>query len=600
MTKVFLSYATEDNGVARTLATLMGQHGLEVFWYEERNLGDFVEALADGLAQADRFVVLLSRHYQQSNWCKAEWKTAYRLSVGSKTNRPVITVCEVGDFDEPVEVFLGNYARLNLRPPFGTKLPSLLKLFGVKPDRVNTTKFRDRERELTALLNGLETINLWVVTGPPRMGKSWFLEEVEKRLTAAGWGETRLVDLARHPDSWHVPSEVVVELLGVDYEPDDDSLTDEDVWEIAREISERQNNQIYLLDSVERLTRTTAEEVRQALTAVHSHLVELRMSTQFCLIIGTRRPDVWRGLGRYARSRFTMLQLPEFTLEVVEEAVREIAPDADDALVRQAAVLLHGESDGLPALLAVQLGLVQTRLLGLQPDLPEPDAFEAVTARYVRKNLLTHQVLFPSVIRNRAAANLVNRVFHTLSPYRLITQSHLKFHYDQDQTLRRDVESVGWTMRDLWTALNSGSLLDTRMGLWRVVNPPIRRLLYRYYHRTDEERIAAHEEAKRCYERWAVNEAGSEQVVMMKECLWHELCLLRLRQPSSLRKTLPEAAVRYVKTFLSAGLYDPREFGEVARELLTDDFEFQRELQDHDGLFTDVLEAIETALSEEL
>lgn len=67
MTKVFLSYATEDSGVARILATLLGQHGFEVFWYEERNLGDFVEALAEGIEQADRFVVLLSRHMWTSS-----------------------------------------------------------------------------------------------------------------------------------------------------------------------------------------------------------------------------------------------------------------------------------------------------------------------------------------------------------------------------------------------------------------------------------------------------------------------------------------------------------------------------------------------------
>lgn len=594
VTKVFLSYASQDGGVARTLAALLRRHGFEVFWYEETNLGDFVSALADGLAKADRFIVLLSRHYQRSDWCMAEWNTAFRLSTKSPTNRPVITVCEIGDFEEPVQAFLDNYARLDLRAPVEAKLPALLSSFGVGPIPVDGGRFRNREEEITELLDALGLTSgqdLWVVTAPPRMGKSWFLREAEKRLVTKGWGETRLLDLARHPGLWSAPAAVVVELLAVDLEPDGDFLSAHDIETVVHELGERNNHQLYLLDSVDRLDRKTAAEVRRLLTEVYARILERRAPKRFSMIIGTRRPDVWRGLGRGTQSRFRTLHLSEFKLYVIEAAVREGLSRADENHVRETAALLQRESDGLPALLVAQLGWAH--------HAAKPEAFETVTARYVRRDLLTHNVLFPSGVRNAPAAKkAVNHALKVLSPYRLITLSHLKFHFDDDAALQEKVTAVGWNMRDLWTALNSTSLLDPRMGLWRVINPPIRRVLYRYYCRTDAERIAAQEEAKRCYQRWTVNEAGSEQVVMMAECLWHEACRQLLQQPARCHETLPAAAAEFARAFLNSERYDPREFVECAHDLLTEDHEFQLALENHAGLFQDVLTAIDLAVSE--
>ncbi|MGW6936724.1 TIR domain-containing protein [Lentzea sp. NPDC054927] len=602
MTRVFLSYAEEDGAVARTLAELLEQHDFEVFRYEKTNLGLFVQTLADELGRADRFVALLSRHYQQSDWCMKEWNTADRLSTESKTSRPVITVCEVGEFDEPLHPFLGNHARHDLRAATEAKLAAVLNTFGVQAAPLDGGRFRNREQELTNLLNALSLSSgqdLWVVAAPPRMGKSWFLREAERRLTATSWGETRLLDLARWPELWSAPAKVVVELMGVNVEPEGDSLTEDEIEDIAREVSKRGNNQLYLLDSAERLNRETAAEVRSALTAVYTHLVERRVRKRFSIIIGTRRPDSWRGLGRYTQCRFRTLGLSEFKLEVIEDAVRDGAADAEDSLVRKSALLLQQESDGLPALLLAWLDWAHdANLIGIERGLRKATTFEAVTAKYVRNDLLTHDVLFPSGAGNALAKKALEHALKVLVPYRLITQSHLKFHFDDDAALRDDVTAAGWDMRELWTALNATSLLDPRMGLWRVINSPIRRVLYRFYYRSDDERVTAHEEAKWCYQRWTVNEAGSEQVMMMKECLWHELCRQLLQQPAELRQALPEAAAQYAKAFLSSGLYDRREFVECVHELLIEDHEFQLTLHDHVGLFQEVLSAIDTAVSE--
>lgn len=602
VTKVFLSYASKDNGVAGTLVKRLKEHGFEVFSYEETDLGQFVPAIADELGQADRFIALLSRHYQQSPWCMAEWNTAFRLSTSSRTNRPVITVCQVGAFDEPLQAFLGNYARQDLLAPVETKLPALLGALGVGPVVAEGGRFRNREEELRNLLNALRLTSgqdLWVVAAPPRMGKSWFLREVQRRLTAASWGETRLLDLAQRPELWSAPARVVVELLGVDVEPDGDSLTEDEIEDMASELSLRNNHQLYLLDSAERLDRDTAREVRGALTEVYAHIAERLLRKRCSIIIGTRRPDPWRGLGRYTQFRFRNLSLSEFKLDVIEEAVGD-GVDAEASLVRKAAVLLQQESDGLPALLGAWLDWAHSRnLIGVEQGLRRPATFEAVTAKYVRKDLLTHDVLFPSGVGNApVAAKALDHALKVLVPYRLITQSHLKFHYDGDDALREKVTAAGWNMRDLWTALNSTSLLEPRTSLWRVINPPIRRVLYRYYYRTEAERIAAHEEAKWCYQRWTVNEAGTEQVAMMQECLWHELSRQLLHQPAQLREALPEAAGQLAKDFLNSDHYDPREFVECVHDLLIEDDEFERALQDHAGLFQEVLTAIDTAVSE--
>lgn len=602
MTRVFLSYAEEDGSAARTVAALLEQHGFDVFWYEKTNLGVFNQTLATELGRADRFVALFSRRYQQSDWCMKEFYTADRMATDSKTKRPVITVCEVGEFDEPVDPFVGNHARQDLRTLSETRLAGLLATFGVQAAAPEGGRFRNREQELTNLLNALSLSSgqdLWVVAAPPKMGKSWFLREVERGLTAKSWGETRLLDLARWPELWGAPAKVVVELMGVNVVPEDDSLTEDEIEDIAREVSRRGNNQLYLLDSAERLDRHTAAEVRSALTDVYAHLVERRVRKRFSMIIGTRRPDAWRGLGRYRQHRFRTLGLSEFKLEVIEDAVRDGAPDAEDSLVRKSALLLQQESDGLPALLLAWLGWAQdANLIGIERGLRKPATFDAVTGKYVKTELLTRDVLFPSGDGNVLAKKAVELALKVLVPYRLVTQSHLKFHYDDDQALRDAVSAAGWRLRDLWAALNSNSLLEPRSGLWRVINPPIRRVLYRYYYRSDGDRITAHEEAKWCYQRWTVNEAGSEQVMMMKECLWHELCRQLLQQPSELRQALPEAAGQYAKAFLSSGLYDRREFVECVHELLIEDHEFQLTLHDHAGLFQEVLSAIDTAVSE--
>lgn len=603
MTRVFLSYAEEDGSAARRVAALLEQHSFDVFWYEKTNLGVFNQTLATELGRADRFVALFSRHYQQSDWCMKEFYTADRMATDTKTNRPVITVCDVGEFDEPVDPFVGNHARQDLRTLSETRLAGLLATFGVQAAAAEEGgRFRNREQELTNLLNALSLSSgqdLWVVAAPPKMGKSWFLREVERGLTAKKWGGTRLLDLARWPELWGAPAKVVVELMGVNVVPEDDTLTEDEIEDIAREVSKRGDNQLYLLDSAERLDRHTAAEVRSALTDVYAHLVERRVRKRFSMIIGTRRPDTWRGLGRYRQHRFRTLVLSEFKLEVIEDAVRDGSPDAEDSLVRKSALLLQQESDGLPALLLAWLRWAQdANLIGIERGLRKPATFDAVTAKYVKTELLTRDVLFPSGDGNVLAKKAVELALKVLVPYRLVTQSHLKFHYDDDQALRDAVSAAGWKLRDLWAALNSNSLLEPRSGLWRVINPPIRRVLYRYYYRSDDERITAHEEAKWCYQRWTVNEAGSEQVTMMKECLWHELCRQLLQQPSELRQALPEAAGQYAKAFLSSGLYDRREFVECVHELLIEDHEFQLALYDHTGLFQEVLSAIDTAVSE--
>ncbi|WP_158102887.1 toll/interleukin-1 receptor domain-containing protein [Lentzea kentuckyensis] len=177
MTKVFLSYAAEDNGVARTLAALLRRQGFDVYWFEQTDTRPFAQALADELGAADRFVVLFSRHYQRSKWRMTEWTAAFRLSTGSTPNRPVITVCEVGDFDEPVPVFLGNYARHDLRTPTEAKLLALLSTFGVEPAPSRTDKGRggprrvflshshdDRDRFVLALAKSLDDndVEVWL------------------------------------------------------------------------------------------------------------------------------------------------------------------------------------------------------------------------------------------------------------------------------------------------------------------------------------------------------------------------------------------------------------------------------------------------------
>ena len=74
MTRVFLSFASEDSSAARLIAEFFEELGVEVFRFDDtrRQVGRVVGQMEEQLGAADLFIALVSRHYFASAWCTQE------------------------------------------------------------------------------------------------------------------------------------------------------------------------------------------------------------------------------------------------------------------------------------------------------------------------------------------------------------------------------------------------------------------------------------------------------------------------------------------------------------------------------------------------
>ena len=605
--RVFLSYAGEDAEVARRLAGWLEASGFAVFWFQspDRRGERFIVELETRIAEADFFLVLMSPSYLASGWCDRERE--YALQRENDLGHPVIRVLEV----RPVPVgsggFLGPYARIPLRSPSGDRLPDevavALGLPGTTRDRQLSTVFRNRHDEIAKVANALELTtgqDFWVVVSPPRMGKSLFLRHIRDRVTSGGT-KVRLVDLSTEAgDLWSDAPKLIGHLLDVTVDASTERLGDEQVRRIARSVLDR-GRQFYFLDSADRLDRATALEVRRVLADLHRRLWSNGgAQSRFGVVVATRQHDDWRGIAATG-SRFEPVYLSEFTPQIVDQAVQQYQPRWTAQNTRACAELLHRLSEGLPALLARWLDWAEDKqFFELAEEAEEDEAFDTVVRPYVVSDLLRPEVLFTR--RHAYAtryAEVIRRALRSLVVYRLFTRSHLLFHHDLDTRLQQLVADVGWTFAELWEAVTKVTLLvsDGR-EMWREISPPIRRLLYGYYYRSDADRVRAHRDARAFYERWVGKEAAQELGVMMVECLWHETSRRLLEEPSTIPAELPAVAGALARDFLSSTMYSPDEFAWFVARRLSKDDELQLALSGFGTVFDAVLASIEASLSE--
>jgi hypothetical protein len=81
---IFISYAHEDQQLARDLASALAEHGMDV-WIDEGELkvGDsIIERIATAIAGIDFFLALVSEASRHSNWCRKELALAITGELG--------------------------------------------------------------------------------------------------------------------------------------------------------------------------------------------------------------------------------------------------------------------------------------------------------------------------------------------------------------------------------------------------------------------------------------------------------------------------------------------------------------------------------------
>jgi hypothetical protein len=162
----------------------------------------------------------------------------------------------------------------------------------------------------------------------------------------------------------------------------------------------------------------------------------------------------------------------------------------------------------------------------------------------------------------------------------------LQHHRESDSAFREILDSLDWSLENLWTAISATALLKRPLNEpWQEIHEAIRRLLYRYYFPSEEQRAEAHREARMFVEVWADGQTGTEQVIGLVECLWRETAVLRLTQYGEMAETLSESAKKLSQALKPTAAFTVPELQRYAVERMRKDEEFREALRDVPGLF---------------
>lgn len=437
-------------------------------------------------------------------------------------------------------------------------------------------KFRNRERELGDVVSALDNDDaehFWLYVAPPQLGKTWFLREIGTRLRKVrNRCVVHYVDVREIADA-NDPLALLALMYGV-------SPSQADALGIARAISATNRYHLCLLDSAELLTDEMVRAVRAGLAEVTRQLKAVpSRETRVALVVASRQDDAWSGV---LPLRLEIRNLTPFEVEVVLDALEDLAAqmkmDYARAQLAPLAAQVHQLSEGLPALLAAYLAWIRTaRWLGLD-QLADRDVFDEITTPYIVEGLLSEDSLLgrrpdpPAQLRPALLAAL-----RVLVRYRYFTGSHLSYHARQQRSALQDaLQRLGWTDEAVWDALSrTDILLLPQHEMWHAVSPPIRRLLFRHWYVTADDRVQAHRAAREFLGSCAQYLTGWERATVIIQCLWHEAEALSLSQDPG----QPDRLIQLARA-LSAELSDSaREEAAKAGMILVPRFR-QREIRD--------------------
>jgi TIR domain len=609
---VFLSYAEEDEQVAAEVVCSMRRNGADVYRWQDKRGGRIIKTIETAISAADQFVALMSPSFLASEYCGRESEFALNRETAMLASNPsvrFITVLEIRPTPKGEAGFLGSYDWPPAATP-GERAETIRSMMdGAPPDSSGVTgvgpasatvagapegpaaawspSFWNREDEIDEVKRGLTSkagAHFWVVIAPPQLGKTWFVNRlaVQVRQNKPSW-TVRNIDLKDVPAKERTDTPLLVEnLFGIRQTDNDFSL------QIAKEILRRGQSYVCILDSAELLDRAAVDSLRTYFKDVHHWIQQgVRQEIWLAVVVASRRDDGWQGLRE--GPRFSLLPLTEFKVEVVQYALLELAGQIQRGVerIRQFAEIVHDVSEGLPALLVQCLRWIQAEeWLRIERLRDDPDVFERLISPYVRDVIFAEESLFPQqserefpLERERGLdpGQVLTQCFRVLTPYRFFTQSHLRHYIAADANFSRVIEHTGWSAEKVWNYLSNTAIL-TRPTVgrpWLTTSPPIRRILCRYFHRSDESLGAAHFDATTFTKKWSEDATGSDQVAGQVESFWHEAAGLYLSQPAELEETLCASARNLAQSLRESPNYSINELRKLAADLLEDDEEFQ-------------------------
>jgi hypothetical protein len=599
---LFLSCAAEDEEVGGIIARAL-RETFEVFYWQEPGRGGwFIDLIEKSINSADLFLAILSPSSLKSYWCNQERMLALQREAQLKKvdrNATFIHVAKVVDMPPTDAGFYSSYNWMDMTSTAGiqrelTRLrgfSSVRQLGTPGADQVRFRSadsnlqvepmvlFRNRVDELNPVLNGVTNTagpHFWHVVAPPQLGKTWFLEHISThpRLSENAQWVVRIVDLRQAPPDVHDDAAALLRLL-FGRKPAADA--DEEAFLIAQQIGATGNPHLCMVDSAELLTKEAAEALRLYLREVCDHVQGLGNNELRLAFIAASRLDYgWKGI---IPQRLSSLSLTEFNQDVIQQALDDLAVEMKRAFpghwVRQNAFRIHRMTEGLPALLVECLQWIRREQWLRLERLEDSERFNELAVPYVRKELLTSASLLPdSHGRTQKPLQALVQTYQVLVPYRLFTQSHLRYHRDLNKEFRDALDAADWSITDLWAAISATTLMKRPSNeLWKEIHPAIRRLLYRYFYRSNEDRATVHDQARRFMAMWSDKQVGTEQCIGLVECLWHEANELSLRSPSDMEQKLAESARKLSSTLDESTAYTLDELRTFAAERMRDDVE---------------------------
>jgi hypothetical protein len=432
--------------------------------------------------------------------------------------------------------------------------------------------------------------HFWLVVAPPQLGKTWFLERLsaDRALSEPVPWTVKLVDLRSQPPEIYGDAAALLTLLFGRAAPA--AIDEATLRNLAQEISRSGRPHLCLLDSAELLTEEAARTVRACLSQIYRFVQDTHKDgVRLTFIVASRRDDEWRGVT--PAPRLSPLPLTEFTVDVVQQALHDLSAEMEvsfpAAELTRTAIRIHRLTEGVPSLLTRCLQWVRAEQWLAMDRLETQESFEQLTGSYIQQELFTSASLVPAGQKQTdEVLRVLMHAYRALTPYRLFTQSHLRHHIDSDPVFRTYLEAAGWDMADLWSAINDTSLLRRPLSEpWQEIHAAIRRLLYRYFYKSDDQRRAAHSAARRFMAMWADGQVGTEQVVGLVECLWHEANLVSLDSSSEARQELVESARSLFRYLGESPAYTLDELRAFAVQRLRNDEEFQETVSASEGLF---------------
>jgi hypothetical protein len=604
--KIFLSYAEEDNAAVTPIVTALKDEGHDIFdWQDPARRGRrYIRQIEESMKTADAFLALISPSYSNSDWCNRERESAIQREQEIQAidaDVIFVHVLELATVPKSDTGLLAGYDWRDFKTSeaAAASLRELAKVLGPAPSA--PTSFRDRDHELDKVVRGLTSRggpHFWLIIAPPQLGKTWFLGRIraDRTLSQPVRWTSRMIDVRDLPPSDRNNAAAILgRLFGrISALP---TLESEELRSIAQEIVRTKRPYVCFLDSAELLDKHTVNLLRSCLSRIYQYVQDAaRSDIRLALIVASRRDDAW--LGVRPDPRLSMLPLTEFSADVVRQVLSDLATERDSDFsasdIRKYSLIVHNVTEGLPALLVPALRWIQKEEWLEIERLEEQELFKELAGPYVNEVLLTPASLFPDDrVSEEYSIQLLQRTCRILAPYRLFTQSHLRHYFDLDTEFRRALEDAQWSMSDLWTAI-SGTALLVRPGNepWQQIPAAIRRLLFRYFYETDEDRAEAHDEARRFVKLWADSQAGTEQVVGLVECLWHEASALSMRRSAATSQRLRESAKKLSSTLRESSAYTLAELRDYAVQRMTADEEFQEAVGDPNGLFGELVDTV--------